>query len=144
MNKILIVGRLVRDPEVQSTGSGIKYARFTVAVDRPFGENQADFIPCVAWRQSAEYMETYIKKGSLVTIEGAFNSSSFEDKDGNKKVKYEINVERISSLSTGAKSSDAQSQPKQESQTNSSAPVQETKTTTVDTKTAGVPWDLDL
>lgn len=94
------MGRLVRDPETHLTTSGVKYSRFTVAVDRPMsGENkQADFIPVVVWRTTADFVETYIKKGALVSIEGEFTSSTFENQEGKKVTRYEVTGSRLQSL----------------------------------------------
>lgn len=101
MNKVLLVGRLVRDAEVKSTASGIKNARFTIAVDRQFGEKEADFIPIIAWKHDAEFVEKYINKGSLVSIEGRFSSSTYE-KDGQKVTKYEVTAEHVKGLESKA------------------------------------------
>ncbi len=98
MNKILIVGRLTRDPETHETNSGIKYTRFSVAVNRQFGENQTDFIPVVAWRSQAEFVEKYMKKGALISIEGKFTSSSYQNSDNQQITRYEITADRIEGL----------------------------------------------
>lgn len=83
MNKVLITGRLTKDPELSQTPSGISCCRFTVAVDRPYQkdkEKEADFISCVAWRASAEFITRYFKKGDPIEIEGALRSGSYQDK----------------------------------------------------------------
>ncbi len=85
MNKAILTGRLTADPELKQTQSGISSCRFTVAVDRRFadkntGERQADFITCVAWRQTAEFVSRYFSKGSMICIEGSLRTGSYQDK----------------------------------------------------------------
>lgn len=75
LNHIVIMGRMVRDPELRRTGSGVAVASFTVAVDRDFadkqsGEKETDFIDCVAWRQTGEFVSKYFKKGSMIAVSG--------------------------------------------------------------------------
>ena len=81
INKAVLVGRLTKDPELRYTSSNIAYTRFTVAVNRtysePNGERKADFISCVAWRNQAENTAKYVKKGSLVGIEGRIQTGSY-------------------------------------------------------------------
>ena len=102
MNKIMLVGRIVRDPETQSTQSGIKYSRFSIAVDRPFSEDQTDFIPIVAWRNQASFIESYLKKGSLISIEGRFTSSRYTNSENQQVTRYEVTAERVNSLESRA------------------------------------------
>lgn len=98
LNKIFIHGRLTRDPELRQTQSGTPVASFTVAVDRdysdPSGERQADFIDCVAWRQGAEFVNSYFRKGQLILVEGRLQSRRWEDRDGNKRTSWEILCDR--------------------------------------------------
>ena len=87
MNQVVLMGRLTRDPEVRYSGgeSSLAIARYTLAVDRRFkrdGEPTADFISCVAWRQSADFLARYAGKGSLVAIEGSIQTGSYEGKNG--------------------------------------------------------------
>lgn len=102
MNKVLLVGRLVRDPDTNATQSNIKYSRFTIAVTRPFGEDQADFIPIVAWRNQAEFVERYMRKGSLVSIEGRFTSSTYQNNESQTITRYEVTADRVEALETKA------------------------------------------
>lgn len=86
MNKTILMGRLTADPELRSTQSGIASCRFTVAVDRGFadkatGERKADFITCVAWRQTAEFIARYFSKGKMIAIEGQLRTGSYQDKN---------------------------------------------------------------
>jgi len=98
LNHITIMGRLARDPELRYTQSQIPVASFTVAVDRDFaGEGQqreADFIDCVAWRQGGEFVSKYFQKGSLIVVDGRLQSRKWTDKDGNKRVSWEILSDR--------------------------------------------------
>ena len=93
LNKIDIMGRLTRDPELRSTGSGVAVASFTVAVDRDFGNNgekETDFIDCVAWRQTGEFVSKYFAKGSMIVVSGRLQIRSWTDKDGNKRRTAEV------------------------------------------------------
>ena len=95
LNHIVIMGRLTRDPELRRTGSGIAVASFTVAVDRDFGgrdggEKETDFIDCVAWRQTGEFVSKYFTKGRMIVVSGRLQIRSWTDKDGNKRRTAEI------------------------------------------------------
>ena len=95
LNHITIMGRLVRDPELRRTGSGIAVASFTVAVDRDFGsrdggERETDFIDCVAWRQTGEFVSKYFTKGRMIVVSGRLQIRSWTDKDGNKRRTAEV------------------------------------------------------
>lgn len=99
MNKVILVGRLVKDPEVKATQSQISVCSFTLAVDRKFknagGERQADFLNCVAWRQQAELLGKYFQKGSRVGIIGNLQSRSYDDANGKKVYVTEVIVDEI-------------------------------------------------
>ena len=95
LNHITIMGRLVRDPELRRTGSGVAVASFTVAVDRDFGgrdggEKETDFIDCVAWRQTGEFVSKYFTKGRMIVVSGRLQIRSWNDKDGNKRRTAEV------------------------------------------------------
>ena len=97
LNHIVIMGRLTRDPELRRTGSGIAVASFRVAVDRDFapkdgGERKADFIDCVAWRQTGEFISKYFTKGRMIVVEGRLEMRDWTDKEGNKRTSAEIVV----------------------------------------------------
>lgn len=90
LNHITIMGRLVRDPELRRTGSGIAVADFTVAVDRDYsgrdgGEKETDFIDCVAWRQAGEFVSKYFTKGRMIVVSGRLQVNRWKDKDGNSR-----------------------------------------------------------
>ena len=98
LNHITIMGRLTRDPELRRTGSGVAVASFTVAVDRDFGgrdggEKETDFIDCVAWRQTGEFVSKYFTKGRMIVVSGRLQIRSWTDKDGNKRRTAEVVAE---------------------------------------------------
>ena len=100
LNHITIMGRLTRDPELRRTGSGIAVASFTVAVDRDFspkdgGEKETDFIDCVAWRQTGEFVSKYFTKGRMAVVSGRLQIRSWTDKDGNKRRTAEIVADNV-------------------------------------------------
>ena len=100
LNHIVIMGRLTRDPELRYTQSNTPVAGFTVAVDRDFGgrdggERQTDFIDCTAWRQTGEFVSKYFRKGSMIVVSGRLQSRKWEDRDGNKRTNWEINVDNV-------------------------------------------------
>ena len=91
LNTIIIQGRLTKNVELRHTTTGKAVASFTVAVDR--GKNSgADFIPCVAWEKSAEFIEKYFHKGDMILVSGRLTQRNYEDKDGNKRTAYEVIV----------------------------------------------------
>ena len=98
MNKVILVGRLTADPELRQTQSGVSSCRFTVAVDRKFtdknsGERQADFITCVAWRQTASFIGSYFRKGSKIALVGSLQTRTYDDNQGQKRYVTEVVVE---------------------------------------------------
>ena len=100
LNHITIMGRLTRDPELRRTGSGIAVASFTVAVDRDFGgrdggERETDFIDCVAWRQTGEFVSKYFTKGRMAVVSGRLQIRSWTDKDGNKRRTAEVIADNV-------------------------------------------------
>ena len=93
LNHIVIMGRLTRDPELRRTGSNVAVASFTVAVERDFGQNgekETDFIDCVAWRQTGEFVSKYFSKGRMIVVSGRLQIRSWTDKEGNKRRNAEI------------------------------------------------------
>lgn len=100
LNHITIMGRLTRDPELRYTQSQTPVASFTVAVDRDFGgrdggERQTDFIDCVAWRQTAEFVSKYFQKGSMAVVAGRLQIRDWTDRDGNKRRSAEVVAENV-------------------------------------------------
>lgn len=96
LNVISILGRLTRDPELRYTPSNVPVCYFTVAVDRDYesnGERPTDFIDCNAWRQSGEFIAKHFQKGSMIAVTGRLESRKWQDRDGNKRTSWEINVD---------------------------------------------------
>ena len=100
LNHIVIMGRLTRDPELRRTGTGIAVASFTLAVDRDFGgrdggEKETDFIDCVAWRQTGEFVSKYFTKGRMAVVSGRLQIRNWTDKDGNKRRSAEVVADNV-------------------------------------------------
>lgn len=100
LNHITIMGRLTRDPELRRTGSGLAVVSFAVAVERDFpnkdtGERETDFIDCVAWRQTGEFVSKYFAKGAMVVVSGRLQIRVWTDKDGNKRKTAEIVADNV-------------------------------------------------
>lgn len=97
MNKVLLVGRITKDVEIKMTSNQTPYCNFTLAVERRFkdanGQRQVDFINCVAWKQTATFIQQYFKKGSRIGIEGNIQTRSYEDKDQVKHFLTEVIVD---------------------------------------------------
>lgn len=97
MNKIIIMGRFTADPELKNTQSGITSCRFNIAVNRRFADKQtgqyiADFIPCIAWGKTAEFINKYFKKGSMAAIEGRLQTGSYQDKNHPDVMHYTVDL----------------------------------------------------
>ena len=99
LNHIVIMGRLTRDPELRKTQGGTSVASFTLAVDRDFapdgGEKETDFIDCVAWAGTADFVSGYFFKGSMAVVDGRLQLRDWKDKDGNKRRSAEIVANRV-------------------------------------------------
>ena len=100
LNHITIMGRLTRDPELRYTQSQTPVASFSLAVDRDFGsrdggEKQTDFIDCVAWRQTAEFVSKYFQKGSMAVVSGRLQMRDWTDRDGNKRTSAEVVADNV-------------------------------------------------
>lgn len=102
INRVVLVGRLTKDPELKYTQSGVAVCRFTLAVNRPFsnqqGEREADFINCVTWRKQAENTANFLRKGSLAGIEGRIQTSSFDGQDGKRVFMTEVVADSVQFL----------------------------------------------
>lgn len=98
MNKVVLMGRLTKEPELRYTPNNVAVCQFTVAVDRRFktdGQNQADFIPVVAWRQSAEFVSKYFTKGSRIAVVGSIQTRSWDDNDGKRHYVTEVIADEV-------------------------------------------------
>ena len=104
MNKVFLIGRLVRDPELRYTSSDIAVATFSLAVNRPFadqdGERGTDFINIVVWRKQAENVKNYLNQGSQVAIDGRLQTRSYDDQNGNKRHVTEVIADNVQFLDT--------------------------------------------
>ena len=116
LNRVVLVGRLTRDPDLRYTPNGVAVSNFTIACNRPFknkdtGESEADFINCVVWRKTAESLANYMKKGSMIGVDGKLQSRTYDDKDGKKVFVTEVLAESIQFLdSKGTQNKEGQSQ----------------------------------
>lgn len=99
MNRVMLIGRLTAKPELRYTGSNVPYARFTIAVNRQFnnqeGNREADFINIVVWRKQAEVICNYFDKGNQIAIEGRIQTGSYDDKDGNKRYTTDVVLDQF-------------------------------------------------
>ena len=99
LNRIVIMGRLVRDPELKSTPSGISVCTITLACERTFSKQgekrETDFFDCVIWRGTAEFVSRYFRKGQLAAVEGRMQSRKWTDKEGRNRITYEIAAEQV-------------------------------------------------
>ena len=100
LNHITLMGRLTRDPELRRTGTGVAVASFSIAVDRDFGgrdggEKKTDFIDCVAWRQTGEFVSKYFTKGRMAVVSGRLQIRGWTDKDGNKRRTAEVVADQV-------------------------------------------------
>ena len=118
MNNVILIGRLVADPELKTTQSGLEVTSFRVAVDRPYskdGEKKADFIDVVAWRKTAAFICQYFSKGKPIVINGSLQTRSYEAKDGSKRFVTEVLAENVefapSSKNNGNTGAQTYSQP---------------------------------
>lgn len=94
LNDVKIMGRLTRDVELRRTNSGKAVASFSIACDRDFGEKETDFIDCAAWKQTAEFISKYFKKGSMIVVSGRLQVRTWNDKDGSKRRQTEVVVDK--------------------------------------------------
>lgn len=121
LNVVAIMGRLIADPELRTTTQGHSVCSFRIACDRSYvqqgQERQADFIDIVAWRQQADFVSKYFRKGSVIAVEGSLQTRQYQDKQGSKRTAVEVVANNISFA--GAKRQDSQRAPSYEQQTTS-------------------------
>ncbi|MCM3398087.1 single-stranded DNA-binding protein [Oceanobacillus profundus] len=112
LNRVVLVGRLTRDPDLRYTPNGVAVANFTIAVNRPFsnqqGNREADFINCVVWRRPAENLANFMKKGSMIGVDGRVQTRSFEGQDGKTVYVTEIVADSVQFLESKGSSSGGQ------------------------------------
>lgn len=107
MNNVSLIGRLTKDPEFKTTQSGLSVCRFTVAVDRPYSKDQTDFINCVAWKKTAEFISSYFSKGQRIALTGSIQTGSYTDKDGKTVYTTDINVGNVEFCESKKKNNDS-------------------------------------
>ena len=95
LNKVILMGRLTDDPNLKQTPNGVSVVTFSLAVNRNYNKDITDFINIVAWRQTADFVSKYFTKGQLVVVEGSIQTRSYEDKQGNKRVAFEVVAEQV-------------------------------------------------
>lgn len=98
LNHIVLMGRMVKDPEKRTTASGVSVCNFTIAVERDYkngDERVADFVECVAWRGAADFVEKYMGKGRMVVVSGSLQSKKWQDKDGNNRTSWEVQATNV-------------------------------------------------
>ncbi|MFD0621397.1 single-stranded DNA-binding protein [Paenibacillus sp. GCM10027629] len=105
LNRVILIGRLTRDPELRYTPAGVAVTQFTIAVDRPFsnqgGEREADFIPVVTWRQLAETCANYLRKGRLTAVEGRIQVRNYDNNEGKRVYVTEVIADNVRFLESG-------------------------------------------
>ncbi len=108
INMVALMGRLTYDPELKTTASGVSVLRFQIACDRSYQkageERKADFIDCVAWRQTADFISRYFHKGSMIAVEGTIQTSNYTDKSGNNRKQVEVLANNVSFCGSKAES----------------------------------------
>lgn len=117
LNRVILIGRLTRDPELRYTQQGTAVARFTLAINRKFKREETDFIDIVVWQKQAENCAQYLTKGQLAMVEGRLQIRNYEGQDGQKRKAVEVVAEDVKFLSkpgTGSPSSDYQGKPRQQ------------------------------
>lgn len=126
INRVVLVGRLTKDPDLRYTPDGVAVCTFTLAVNRPFtnqqGDRDADFINCVAWRGTAENLANYQKKGNLIGIDGRIQTRSYEENDGKRRYITEVVCESVQFLEPKKENSEQMTKQQQSPMTHKSDP----------------------
>lgn len=146
MNKVILSGRLTKDPELKATTNQVQFVNFTLAVDRRFkdanGQRQTDFINCVAWRQTATFINQYFRKGSKIAICGSISTRQYQDNQGQNRYVTEITVEEAEFCESKA----SQSEPVQPTMAEQAATKPTTETaaefTTEDLTDTPLPFEI--
>ena len=114
LNRAILMGRLVADPELRQTPNGVSVTAFRIAVNRTYNRELTDWIDIVAWRQQAEFVSKYFQKGSMIVVEGSIQTRNYEDKNGNKRTAVEVVADQVHFAESKTKEP-APHEPKQES-----------------------------
>lgn len=107
VNNVVLMGRLCGDPELKKTTSDVSVTTIRLAVERPTSDKKTDFIDVVAWRQNAEFISRFFRKGSLIAVVGSLQTRSYEDKNGNKRTATEVIADRVSFCAREEQKSDS-------------------------------------
>ena len=146
LNCAVIMGRLTADPELRTTSSGISVTSFTVAVDRSYvragEERQADFINVVAWRQTADFVTRYFRKGSMIAVQGSIQTRSYEDRNGNNRTAVEIIADNVSFCGS-KQSNDGSAQNRYEAPAQNTASYQSEDTSSFNNISTGEDFGFD-
>lgn len=117
MNKVELIGRLTKEPEIKLTSNQTQFCNFTIAVDRRFkdanGQRQADFINCVAWKQTAVFIQKYFHKGNRIGLTGSIQTRSFDDQNGQKRFVTEVIVDEAEFVESQPSQPQTQQEPSQ-------------------------------
>lgn len=112
LNKVILIGRITNNLEVQKSAKGVEYLSFSIAINRRLNKDQTDFIPCTAFGKTAQVMAQYLSKGSLINIEGSMQQSNYENKQGQKVSKINVIVERMNFIESRNQSTNRAATPK--------------------------------
>lgn len=112
VNSVILIGRLTKDPEIKKTSSGKSVASFTLAVNQRFNRDKTDFINCVAWEKTADYLGNYVKKGNLIAVEGRISTRNYDAPDGKKVYITEVVCESVQGLERNDQTQAKSSEPK--------------------------------
>ena len=141
LNKVILMGRFTRDPELRSTPQGVSTCSFSIAVDRNFArqgeERKADFINCVAWRQTGEFVSKHFTRGRMAVVSGRLQMRSWTDKDGNKRRTAEIIADNVY---FGDSKKDGEDAASSAPKTTAAAPVYSAPAATNDSDDSGLPF----
>ena len=145
MNKVELIGRLTKEPEIKLTSNQTQFCNFTIAVDRRFkdanGQRQADFINCIAWKQTAVFIQKYFHKGNRIGICGSIQTRSFDDQNGQKRFVTEVLAEEAEFVES-TNSTEANPQPTQEQPTAEPTQEQPTAEPTQEQPSGELPFEI--
>ncbi len=139
MNKVELIGRLTKEPEIKLTSNQTQYCNFTIAVDRRFkdanGQRQADFINCVAWKNTAVFIQKYFHKGNRIGLIGSIQTRSFDDQNGQKRFVTEVIVDEVEFVESQPSAQPQETQP-------APAPIETAVTADVPAEPVELPFEI--
>jgi len=146
INRTVLVGRLTKDPDLRYTSSNLAVVKFTLAVNRTFtgpsGEREADFIQCIVWRKQAENLARFVRKGSLIGVEGRIQTGSYDDKDGIRKYTTEVVCDSVQFLEPKSQDTESREYPNKQNYQNNNyeKPSKKESTPTIDVAEDDLPF----